>query len=206
MTFFAIFIKESDVDKIINQTNKLIERKTNDTNRAFFIASLKARYSEFTTELQRNISQPGRNEILNQYYKFAKTVFKCLESPQRAKLSIARYLNSNYYPVGISDFTKPEPPMINAAWLGIEAGITLLLISLPLFAVNPVIAAILLATAVTVLLPSVFMVLTPDTPDVMKKKEQELKIFQDAAILMDPTLVFEYDGLLESASTLTTNP
>jgi hypothetical protein len=190
--FFASNIKESEIDNLIQQAKTLLASKSTDKQ---LMEELTKRIRQFKTELiSKNTSPFEKEQILKQYYRFAKTLLKCVETPKQADLAIDSYLNNTYYPVAVYDYIKPNPIVMGASWLGLGLGIALLLASLPLFAVNPIIGAVMLAAAVTILLPSLFMLLAPDTPDVIKMKTEEQQLLKEASVFADdPTVTTKND-------------
>ncbi|KTD75171.1 hypothetical protein [Legionella waltersii] len=188
--FFSTATKESDVDDRIQQAKLLLNKKSTEQQLLIeFMAELEGRVNQFKTELlSKRTGLYEKEQILKQYSKFANTLMKCVKFPEQADQAIESYLNNSYYPVAVNEYIKPNPAVTRASWLGLGLGVALLLASLPLFALNPIVGAVMLAIAVTVLLPSLFILLAPDSPDVVKKKEEERLLFKNASLFADPSI------------------
>lgn len=182
---------QESVDEMINHAKKLlinvdIEQKTH------FLRLLNLRVIEFQTELNKaSLDSYDKELILTQYEKFAKTLLICMEYPVRASSAIYYYHNRIYYPVAIQDKMKPEPIVQKIAITTVSICIALLIGSIPSFIFNPLIGALMVSLAVTLLLPSSFCLLVPDSPDTTKKKAQEKRIFEEGAKLIDPDVILE---------------
>lgn len=158
-----------------------------------FLSRLRGRIIDFDRELLGSNDQSSEKRwILEQYSRFANTLHLCLHHPQHAERYISHYHMNKYYPVGVHDIAKPNPLWEDLAWTGIIMTLGMLGTSaaaLFLFS-NPITAAVILVLACTILFPSCFYLLLPDSPDTDAKKAQEKSLFQMGARLVDDKVVF----------------
>lgn len=161
------------------------------SRKKYFLELLQNRKNDFENELSKtNITSFERQMIVDQYSRFAKTVLHCIETPENAPGSIDYYFRQRYYNVGITDTIKPNPVTRSIA-IGITGiGVALLIGAIPAFFVNPLVSLIMVAVAISILLPSTFALLIPDSPDTAKKKEEEKLLLQEGAKLVKPELTF----------------
>lgn len=196
--FFTATPSEEEIYNLLGKVNMAIKanmaisKASSFDQNHIFLQKLSLRLSEYKNELtQINLATVEKDRILIQYHKFSKTLLNCIENPNNAANSIAHYMNGRYYPVGISEYTKPDPLLMDISWGALGVGIALLLSSIPAFVLNPVLGAVMLATATTILLPSIFCLLAPESPDVLKKKDEEKELFIKATQLINPSVVFD---------------
>lgn len=196
--FFASNITKHHIEKKIEQAKKLLN--TIEPTRTHRILSLlQQRVDDFTDELLSNtMSLSEKKLVLEQYHRFAKTMLRCMQNPSYAMDLIHNYHEKFYYPVGIKDTNKPSELVYDLAAAAVTLGISLALGSLAAFIFNPVLGAIMLAVGVTLLLPSGYSQLVPESPDTIKKKEEEKELFLTAAQLIKPCLIIaEADDIFE---------
>ncbi|KGP63604.1 hypothetical protein EP47_06510 [Legionella norrlandica] len=188
---FHSYKSQESIDQLIDYAESLladidIKKKTS------FLTLLKLRVAEFQKELSnKTLNTYDKQQTLSQYEKFAKTLISCMERPQSASLAISHYHNNFYYPVGVQDKIHLSPEVKQAALAAVGISMALLIGSIPAFVFNPLIGTIMLSLAITLLLPSSFCLLTPDSPDTTRKKEQEKLIFKEGAKLINPDVLFE---------------
>ncbi|KTD51075.1 hypothetical protein [Legionella quateirensis] len=198
--FSHVLTKQEVDDKISRAINLL--KNIPSKEKVLFLSELKSRLSDFETELlSEQFTIYEKEHVLIQYNRFAKTLLHCLKSPENTSASIIYYHRFKYYPVGIEDTMKPNPLLQNSAITTMGIGVALLAATIPAFIFNPAIGAIFLSMAITLLFPSCFYLMTPESPDTTRKKAEEKTIFQMAARLMKPDLIFNdvYD-IPESSS------
>ncbi|HAT6979282.1 TPA: hypothetical protein F8R96_07445 [Legionella pneumophila] len=182
--------KES-IDGLIEQAKQLLNH-VEMKQKAYFLNLLTLRVSEFQNELESEASSTfNTQQILIQYEKFAKTLLICIKQPERTSSAIHNYQKGFYYPVAVHDKIKPDPTIENVAKATVGIGLTLLFGSIPTFIFNPLLGVIMVSLAVTLLLPSGFCLLIPDSPDTTRKKEEEKRIFVEGAKLINPDAPFE---------------
>ncbi|MBL7478920.1 hypothetical protein [Legionella bononiensis] len=187
---FSPALTKQEVDDKISRAINLL-KNIPSKEKALFLSELKSRISDFEKELlseQHSIYE--KVQVLIQYNRFAKTLLHCLKSPENASAAIINYHRFKYYPVGIEDTMKPNPLLQNSAIATMGIGVALLAATIPAFIFNPAIGAIFLSMAITLLFPSCFYLMTPESPDTTRKKAEERTLFHLAAQLMRPDLVF----------------
>ena len=188
---YALFmpvITEKDINQKLKQINAILEiHKSQAKN--IFLETLKKRMQEFEVMLEDLPSD--KEAILEQYYKFTKTLLLCLEKPLNSSFYINHYLNSLYHPVGILDFEPANPTLCIMAICGIILGTILLASSIPAFIFNPSVGAFAIALAMTFLLPSAYYLMLPHSLDINKKKQQEKELFLEAVLLTTEADVHE---------------
>ncbi len=188
--FFSTSIDKSAIENKINQVKKLLAPVASE-QKGKFLLLLATRIGDFEVELENeSLNDYEKQEILAQYNRFAKALEHCIQRPERASQAIRYYLKSKYYPVGINDMEKPNIPLQNAALATVITGMALLASAIPAFVFNPALGAILLSVAFTILFPSCFYLMTPQSPDMTKMKEEERELFEEGAKLMKPDLEF----------------
>lgn len=188
---FSPQITHSAVDKKINSSKDLLEN-IEQSRKEEFIRLLQSRVNEFEKELDNpRIPRVEKTLVLEQFERFANILHRCLSHPERANASIRHYLNNRYYPVGVDDIKKPHREYASLAKTGLFLGVSLLIGAIPAFILNPIIGAIMLSVALTILLPSCFYLIIPESPDTSKKKEADRKLLQQGALLLKPDLQFE---------------
>lgn len=190
MSLFSSQITKRDVENKIKEALALLPQAVTE-GKNHFIRQLEQRISEFESELAKKNNE---EQVLRQYHKFAQTLYSCLKYPKSASATLSRYLNHDYYPVGVHELHKPPQRAQNIARLAVVTGIVLFLFCLPELVIHPLIGAITLSLAISLLLPGGFGVFLPATPDVHKKQEQERIIVQDAVRLIDPHAVLDNDS------------
>ncbi|HAT8180611.1 TPA: hypothetical protein JA361_14435, partial [Legionella pneumophila] len=188
---FSYHKSQESIDSLIEQVKKLLNH-VEMKQKAYFLNLLTLRVSEFQNELKLEASNTiNKQQILIQYEKFAKTLLICIKQPERAFSAIHNYHKGFYYPVAVHDKIKPDPTIENAAIATLGVSFALLLGSIPTFIFNPLFGVIMVSLAVTLLLPSGFYLLIPDSPDTTRKKEEEKRIFVEGAKLINPDASFE---------------
>lgn len=188
---FSPSISKSAIEEKIHAAQNLLIN-INMRQKAEFLLQLAARISDFETELlSEQLSPDEQVHVLAQYERFAKTLYNCMVHPERASLLIKYYHKTNYYPVGIHDTQKPSPTIQTMAMGAVAVGIALLAGTIPAFIFNPAIGSIMLSLAITLLFPSGFYLMTPESPDTAKKKDEEKNLFELGAKLINPELVFD---------------
>ncbi|KTD35274.1 23, 7 kDa protein [Legionella moravica] len=192
---FSPVITRDEVNQKINRAIHLLD-DIHSKEKELFLSELRNRISDFEKELANDeISFDEKEQILIQYNRFARTLVHCMKSPDRASDSINYYHRFKYYPVGIEDTMKPSLLLQNSSIALLGIGVALLAVSIPAFLFNPAIGSIALSIAITMLFPSCFYLMTPESPDTTRKKSEEKHIFQQAAQLIKPELTFndEFD-------------
>lgn len=188
MSFFQKTITKESIDDIFKEIYEIISKKPNE-DKSVLIQLLNSRKKEFDDEF---IATPSDQLLLSQYRHFAKAINNCLRHPFQASSYIDHYLTRfDYYPVHITNVEKPNPFTRNLVIGAVSLGVALLLGAIPAFVFNPVIGAVLIAAAITCLLPSALYYFAPDSLDTTAKKEEERIILESAARLIDPTVQFE---------------
>ncbi|HAZ7572492.1 hypothetical protein OQJ02_07950 [Legionella sp. PATHC032] len=185
---------QESIDGLIEQVKQLLNH-VEMKQKAYFLNLLTIRVSEFQNELESETSNTfNKQQILIQYEKFAKTLLICIKQPERTSSAIHNYHKGFYYPVAIHDKIKPDPTIEHVAIATVGVSLALLLSSIPTFIFNPLLGVIMVSLAVTLLLPSGFCLLIPDSPDTTRKKEEEKRIFVEGAKLINPDApVEEFD-------------
>lgn len=189
---FTPKVSKKMVDHIIIQATSLLAN-IEQTKKETFLFLLEERISDFKNSLSDNkISLSEKDLILEQYSRFAKTLYQCLQHPKGAAGSINFYFNKQYYhPVGITEIQPPEPTTQNITKAAAGIGMAILASSTPAFVFNPAIGALLFAIAITLLFPSCLTLLSPDSLDTTKKQEEETMIFLEGALLLKPDLLYQ---------------
>ena len=198
---FSPALTKQEIDDKISRAINLL-KNIHSKEKTLFLSELMSRISDFEKELlSEQFTTYEKEQVLIQYNRFAKTLFHCIKSPHNASASITYYHRFKYYPVGIEDTMKPNPLLQNSAIATMGIGVALLAATIPAFIFNPAVGAIFLSMAITLLFPSCFYLMTPESPDTTRKKAEEKTMLQLAAQLMKPDLVFadEYD-IPESSS------
>lgn len=190
---FPSQVTKESLEQKIEQAKSLLANLENKKKR-YFLSSLQKRINDFENELLRAINPSEKEQVLAQYSRFAKTLHQCLEHPWGAENSIYYYHKQYYYPVGINDALKPNYLTKNICIASVGLSISLLMGSIPVCAFNPIIGAIMLLIAIPLLFPGGFFLFTPDSPDTVKKKREEIALFQEGAKLIRPDLVFEEES------------
>ncbi|MCL9683735.1 hypothetical protein [Legionella maioricensis] len=191
--------KESVVQKIEQAKSLLADIE--DGKKRYFLSLLQKRINDFESELSSHTISPFEKEqVLEQYSRFAKTLHQCLEYPWGAGSSIYYYHRQYYYLVGSHDAAKPNHLTKEICLASVGLCISLVIGSIPVCAFNPVIGAILLLVAIPLLFPSCFFLFIPDAPDSVKKKQEEITLFQEGAKLIRPDLVFEEESDINTES------
>ncbi|MCE0723822.1 MULTISPECIES: hypothetical protein [Legionella] len=157
--------------------------------KSFFLEMLRLRIEDFELALKENSDLGEQQLILEQYNRFAQTLYSCLSHPNHTVFYISSYHNQKYYPVGISEVIE-EPVRHKISLAGAILGAALILASFAAFAFNPLIGAILLPIGIALLVPAVASLLTPDPFNTEPKKFEENILFQTGAKLIDPSLSF----------------
>ncbi|CBJ12073.1 hypothetical protein LLO_1697 [Legionella longbeachae NSW150] len=191
MPFFQKNSHATAVEKINAAKKLLVQKQLAEEQTDFFLDMLNARINDFETALKEKHEFYEREQIIEQYNRFAKTLFKCLSKPESTLFYTDNYHNSKYHPVGINDVIKKEPIKNNISIATAFLGAALILASLPAFAFNPLIGAILLPIGITLLAPACLYLLTPELLDTTSKKLEEKIIFQTGAKLIDPSVKFD---------------
>lgn len=193
------YTHKSALDKIKEAKNLLthIEQE----KKFVFFAMLQIRIDEFELALKDDINLSEKQQLLEQYNQFAKTVYLCLSRPSLTGFYISIYHNQKYYPVGVSEVIE-EPFRYKISLTAAILGSALILGAFAAFAFNPLIGAILLPIGIALLAPAVASLLTPDPFNTVPKKLEEKMLFQTGAKLIDPSLSFDeaqgYEGQLQS--------
>lgn len=188
---FSPQITQSAVNTKIKSSKDLLEN-IEQSRKDEFIRRLQSRVNEFERELSNpQITRAEKTLVLEQFERFANILHRCLSHPERANASIKHYLSNRYYPVGVDDVKKPHREHATLAKTGVFLGVSLLIGAISAFIFNPIIGAIMLSAAVTLLLPSCFYLFIPESPDTSKKKEAERELLQQGALLIKPDLQFE---------------
>jgi len=181
-------IDKLEVDKnlLLEKSKKLIEDlSTEEFEKQTFLRLLSARLSDLDLGLQTGTALE-RYRVMEKYKRFANSLHVCLSSPKNESLYAEYYFGNKYYPVGTFEIEKQDPLIIKVAEGGVALAIALILASIPAFVFNPVIGGILLAAAVSLLLPSIFTLMIPDSMNTEKKKAEETTLFECAAKLVQP--------------------
>lgn len=152
---------------------------------------LQLRINDFEKALKENQDPFEREQVIQQYNRFAKTLHLCLSRPGFTTFYAMNYFKFRYHPVGINDAITPEPIRHNISLAATILGATLILASFAAFAFNPLIGAILLPIGITLLAPGCISLFIPDPPDTSTKKLEENIIFQTGAKLIEPSLTFD---------------
>lgn len=176
--------------KISDALDLLVD--VNETDKNTFLQLLTARMKDFQSELEKNKESPSEKQlILEQYNRFAKTLNLCISQPFKTSRHVYSYHTFKYIPVGIDDLEKPNAITQTLLGAAFGLGLVLLVAAIPAFFFNPIAGAVLIAAAFTCLLPSILYFLTPESKDTSVKKEEERLIFQEAAKLILPDLIFD---------------
>ncbi|KTC93961.1 hypothetical protein [Legionella cincinnatiensis] len=191
MPFFQKNSHTTAVEKINAAKNLLAQKQLTEEQTEFFFEMLNARINDFETALKKNLESYEREQIIDQYNRFAKALFHCLSKPESTLFYTNNYHNFKYYPVGINDVIKKDPINQNISIATAVLGAALILASLAAFAFNPLIGAILLPIGITLLAPACLYLLTPESLDTTSKKLEEKIIFQTGAKLIKPSLNFD---------------
>lgn len=186
--FFPSKITRQSVEQKMELVNALLAGIVSPSKDRF-LSLVQKRINEFETELSSDhFNEPEKTLIIEQYFRFAKTLHQCLKHPQRTTGSVEYYHRQFYYPVGIRDIEKPNPLANDLALTSTALSLSLLVGCIPAFVFYPVIGTIMLAVAITLLFPSCFILLIPASPDTHKKKEEERLLFQIGAQLIQADL------------------
>ncbi|MFJ1267729.1 hypothetical protein ACD661_04040 [Legionella lytica] len=182
------------VEQKINDAKQLLSPKSIEDNE-LFLQMLDQRISDFTHALspQSELSKSDKNDVLLQYYRFAKTLYACLNNPTRAQMYINGYFNQFYYPVGVDEYYQPGPGKYYGSRAGTALGGSLILASLAAFAFSPLIAAIMLPIGITILAPSLFALWVPEMLDPTEKKIEERLIFDTGVSMLQSQAINEVD-------------
>ncbi|HBB6896664.1 TPA: lpg1689 family Dot/Icm T4SS effector [Legionella pneumophila] len=188
---FSCHKSQESIDGLIEQVKQLLNHVEME-QKAYFLNLLTARVTEFQNELKSETSNTiNKQQILIQYERFANTLLICIKQPERTSSAIHNYHKGFYYPVAIHDKIKLDPTIENAAIATLGVSLALLLGSIPTFIFNPLFGVIMVSLAVTLLLPSGFYLLIPDSPDTTSKKEEEKRIFMEGAKIINPDVRIE---------------
>jgi hypothetical protein len=188
---FSSQVTRNSVEKKIAQAKSLLA-DIEDRQKNYFLALLQKRISDFENELSTpTLNSSEKEQVLEQYSRFANTVYQCLERPYGAANSIYYYHRQYYYPVGINDRAKPDFLTQNILSASIALNLILLIGAIPVWLFNPIIGAMMILVALPLLFPSCFYLYVPDSPDTTKKKQEEITLFQEGAQLIRPDLVFD---------------
>ncbi|KTD11021.1 23, 7 kDa protein [Legionella gratiana] len=182
---------KSAVEKINEAKSLLVKKQIAEEQTTFFLEMLNDRIDDFETALKEKHDPYEREQIIEQYNRFAKALFHCLSKPEFTPFYINNYHNLNYYPVGIDEKVKKDSLRHNISIAGTVLGAALILASFAAFAFNPLIGAILLPIGITLLAPACFSLVTPEPLDLTSKKFEEKIIFQTGAKLIKPSLNFD---------------
>lgn len=191
MPFFQKNTYTTAVEKINAAKNLLMQKQLTEEQTEFFFDMLNARINDFETALKEKQESYEREQIIEQYNRFAKTLFHCLSKPQSTLFYTNNYHNQKYHPVGINEVIKKEPIKQNISIATAVLGAALILASLASFAFNPLIGAILLPLGIMLLAPACLYLLTPEPLDTTPKKLEEKIIFQTGSNLINPSVKFE---------------
>lgn len=188
--FTAPIPTQDDIENKINDALTFLKKnEVSDETSAFFRQLLNARMAEFQQELGNMENNSAEKDlILQQYNRFARGLYGSMHSPSSTSSNITSYHNYRYYPVHIKDIEKPNPTTQKLMVAAVAVGSALLTTAAVTFVFNPVIAAILLAVALTCLLPTGLYYITPDSKDTAAKKAEESLIFQEGAKLINPQI------------------
>ncbi|CAM2867405.1 hypothetical protein [Legionella worsleiensis] len=179
-----------EIDKKVKKVLKLIEN-IEANERESFLSLLNGRIEDFKKDIiNEGLNVYEKEQVVLQYDRFVRTLSSCMEFPDRASNAINFYHRFRYHPVGVNDLIKPDPIIKNTLYATLGIGITLLATAIPAFFFNPALGGIITCIAITLLLPTCFYLMTPDSPDTSKKKAEEKIILQKAAQLIKPTLDF----------------
>jgi len=185
-------ILESAEEKITTAKNLL--ESIDEEKKSVLITLIDDRIQEFKDALSDdNATCYEKNKIKKQYYKFANTLYHCVHKPELASCHIIQYFDFNYYPVGIKDIEKTEPINRNLSFTAAGLGVALVISSIPTFMFNPLIGIVLLSVGITLLLPTFFSLIIPDSLDTRAKKTEEKGLFEMAVQLKKPTIKREQD-------------
>ncbi|CEG57105.1 lpg1689 family Dot/Icm T4SS effector [Legionella fallonii] len=188
---FSSTVTKPSIEQRIKQAKDLL-KSIEPTRTKHFLLLLQQRINDFEGELLSNeISSSEKESILEQYDRFAQTILRCLQYPSIAMYFISQYHKNFYYPVGVTDANKPSELDYDLAIASMSLGISLLISSIMVFICTPAIGAIMLAVGVILLFPSCYSLLTPNSPDTIKKIEEEKVLFQIGAQIIKPDLVVE---------------
>ncbi|MDR3442276.1 MAG: hypothetical protein P4L65_04605 [Legionella sp.] len=193
MPSMQFFVDPSAVKKI-KAAIALLDQKGDSRDIALFVEPL---LTERMNEFQMALNSPksslaDRNDIIEQYNRFAQAFYDCVNSPSSVQSHISSYHERKpYYPVGIPENTMPNQPMSYVPLAGAIIGALLLITACSMLAVNPMIGFILLPIAITLLAPSLLALFTPTPVDTAAKKKEEKTLFEAAAQAMEPTPVVE---------------
>lgn len=188
MPFFQKNSYATAVEKINAAKNLLVQKQLEEEQTEFFFDMLNARINDFETALKEKHESYERDQIIEQYNRFAKALFHCLSKPESTLFYTNNYHNQKYHPVGINDVIKKDPIKQNIAIATAILGAALILASLAAFAFNPLIGAILLPVGITLLAPACLYLLTPELLDTTSKKLEEKIILQTGANLINPSV------------------
>lgn len=191
MPLFANNVTRQTVEKQIEQSKALLNDVTAQ-NKEFFLFLLDQRIEDFTRILEdKTQSDLEKEQVLMQYNRFAKTLLNCFKRPNYSSLYLSVYHNQMYYPVGITNESKPEPLTYYGSRIGTLFGAGLILAALAAFAFNPLIGLILLPMGITLLAPSLYLSWAPNLLDSTEKKIEEQIIFAEGLKLLAPEVVVD---------------
>ncbi|KTD63131.1 23, 7 kDa protein [Legionella santicrucis] len=192
MPFFQKNSHKTAVEKINAAKNLLVQKQLTEKQTEFFFEMLNARINDFETALKEKQESSEREQIIEQYNRFAKALFHCLSKPESTLFYTKNYHDFKYYhPVGVKDVIKKDPIKQNISITTAILGAALILASLVAFAFNPLIGAILLPIGITLLAPACLYLLTPESLDTTSKKLEEKIIFQTGAKLIKSSINFD---------------
>lgn len=188
--FFPYKITKHYIEKKIEQVRNIL-KNIELTKTHHVLLLLQQRVNDFTHELLSDeMSSSEKELVLEQYHRFAKTLLRCMNNPPNTMDFINHYHEKFYFPVGVNDTSKPSVIAHDLAVAAVTLGISLAVGSLVAFICNPILGAIMLAVGVTLLFPSCYSRLIPESPGTIKKKEEEKELFQAAAQVINPDLIF----------------